>query len=86
LDEKPNRSKRFTKALKSMPKKIIGIPRGIKKAILDYEASYKRGVQKFGVWWKLFNWSIWAFILIFLFTAAGILIFVLPQLEMVKYL
>lgn len=86
LKEPPSRRKRFTRALKTLPKKIIGVPRGIKKAVLDYEASYKRGVEKFGVWWKVFNWSIWAFIVIFLVTAASILIFVLPQLEVVKYL
>jgi hypothetical protein len=86
LKKGPSRGKRFTEAIKAMPQKITSIPRGMKQAILDYQKNYRKGVEKFGIWWKVFNWSIWAFILIFLLTAAGILIFVLPQLEVVRYI
>lgn len=40
-----------------------------KQAFIDYKKSYHKGVEKFGIWWKIFNFSMWAFIAIFLFTA-----------------
>ncbi len=86
IEEKPSHSNQLTHEPKSIPLKGIGITGGIKQAILDYENSYKRGVEKFGIWWKIFNWSILAIALIFLITAAGILIFVMPNLEMIKYI
>ena len=67
-------------------RKLIGkarkLPGSIKQAILDYEASYHRGVEKYGVWWKIFNYSMWAFILIFAGTAAIFFVFYLPKLQM----
>ncbi|MCW4049278.1 MAG: hypothetical protein NWE89_06020 [Candidatus Bathyarchaeota archaeon] len=76
---KPSRTRRFFRAIRR-------IPSGIKNAILEYEANYKRGVEKYGIWWKVFNWSIWAIILVLLFAAAAAFIFIIPRLQMLKYI
>ena len=49
--------------------------------IQGYSKSYKAGVEKFGVWWKIFQLSVWVIILTLLSVAAIIFIFYLPQLE-----
>jgi len=67
------------------PKYIRGIPRALKESIIGYKESYRRGVEKFGIWWKIFNISIWCFILIFIFTAVIIFVIYLPKVEMIYW-
>lgn len=61
------------------------LPSNIKEAILAYERSYEAGVEKFGVWWKVFQWSMWLFVLIFIGTAVVAFVYYLPKIQMVKY-
>ena len=67
--------------LKQLPAKIRNIPRAIKEAIIGYRESYRKGVEKFGVWWTVFQISIWGFILIFIVTAVIIFVLYLPKIE-----
>ena len=61
------------------------LPHSMKEAILAYESSYREGVEKFGIWWKVFQWSMWLFILIFIGTAVVAFVFFLPKIEMVSH-
>ena len=70
------------KRVKKLIQNTRKLPGSIKQAILDYEESYRRGVENYGVWWKVFNWSMWAFILIFMGTAVIFFVFYLPWLQM----
>jgi hypothetical protein len=54
--------------------------------ITGYLESYRNGVKKFGVWWKLFQISIWGVVLILLMTAAIIAVVYLPKIEMIHWL
>ena len=54
--------------------------------IYDYRRSYRKGTEKFGVWWKVFQLSIWSIILIFLITAGIILVVYLPQIDMINWI
>jgi hypothetical protein len=54
-----------------------------KNFIQRYHQSYGKGVEKFGIWWKIFNWSMWIFILVFFFTASILLVFYLPRMQMI---
>ena len=65
---------------------LKNLPHNIKEGILEYERSYKEGVEKYGVWWKVFQWSMWLFILVFLGTAVVAFVFFLPKLEMIRYI
>ena len=38
----------------------------IVRYIKDYQKSYRKGIENYGVWWKIFQLSIWAIILILL--------------------
>lgn len=69
---------------KTLAKKIKKLPSNIKKAIQIYEHSYRQGVEKFGIWWKIFTWSMWAFILVFFITAAIIFVYYLPLMQRIK--
>ena len=51
----------------------------------DYVTSYRKGVVKFGIWWSIFQISIWSIALIFLIMAAIILIIYLPKIEMLYW-
>jgi hypothetical protein len=62
------------------------LPHNVKEGILAYERSYKKGVEKYGVWWKVFQWSMWLFILVFIGTAVVAFVFYLPKLEVIKYI
>ena len=53
--------------------------------IHGYARSYRNGVEKFGIWWKIFQLSIWSLALIFLITAAIIFIIYLPKIEMIYW-
>ena len=61
------------------------LPHSMKEAFLAYESSYREGVEKYGVWWKVFQWSMWFFILIFIGTAVVAFVFFLPKIEMVRH-
>jgi len=69
-----------------MPRKIRNLPKAIKQGVLDYEVSYRRGVEKYGFWWKVFNWSMWLFILTFISTAVIAFIIYLPQSQFLRNL
>jgi len=71
---------------KSLPRRIRSLPKAIKEGVYAYEASYRRGVEKFGFWWKVFNWSMWLFILIFVSMAVIAFIIYLPQSQYLKSL
>jgi len=64
---------------------IKRLPHNIREAVLAYEKSYREGVEKFGIWWKVFQWSMWFFILIFIGTAVVAFVFFLPKIEMVRH-
>lgn len=72
--------------LKKLLRGIKGIPSSIKEAVLGYQRSYRVGVEKYGVWWKIFHWSIWLFVTVFLATAVIAFVFFLPKLQMIQYI
>ena len=37
-------------ALRKLPEKIKNLSSSIRQAIIDYQESYHKGVEKFGVW------------------------------------
>jgi hypothetical protein len=53
--------------------------------ITDYLTSYRNGVEKFGIWWKIFQLSVWGLAVILLLTAAIIFIVYLPRIEMILW-
>ncbi len=65
-------------------KGIKNWPENLRNAILNYQEGYRKGVEKFGVWWKVFHWSMWGFVLVFFVTAALVLIFYVPRLQMLR--
>ena len=71
--------------LKQLPAKIRKIPGAIKEAISGYRESYRKGVEKFGIWWTVFQISIWGFVLIFIVTAVVIFVVYLPRIEMIHW-
>lgn len=72
--------------LRGLPSKIRGFPKATKEAIQSYERSYRKGVEKYGFWWKVFNWSMWLFILTFISTAVIAFIIYLPQSQFLRSL
>ena len=52
--------------------------------IRDYQNSYRKGVESYGVWWKVFQLSIWSIILTFLLTASIIFIVFLPKIDFIN--
>ena len=71
--------------LKQLPATIRKIPRAIKEAINGYRESYRKGVEKFGVWWTVFQISIWGLVLILVVTAVVIFVVYLPKIEMIHW-
>ena len=69
-------------ALESLPEKIRNIPGALRRAIIDYQESYHKGVEKFGVWWTVFHLSMWSFVAIFIMAAILILVVYMPKIEM----
>ena len=65
---------------------LKNLPRNIKEGLLAYERSYSQGVEKFGVWWKVFQWSMWLFILTFVSMALIAFIIYLPQSQFLRSL
>jgi hypothetical protein len=72
--------------VRRLPSRIRGLPRAIKQSVLEYESSYHKGVEKYGFWWKVFNWSMWLFILTFVSTAVIAFIIFLPQSQFLRSL
>ncbi len=58
----------------------------VARFISGYLASYREGVRRFGVWWKIFQLSIWSIAFILVATACIILIIYLPKIEMIKWI
>jgi ABC-type multidrug transport system permease subunit len=69
----------------SVLSKIKVIPFKQKRLIHGYRESYSNGVEKFGVWWTVFQLSLWSFALIFLFTAVLVFVVYLPKAEMLDW-
>ena len=68
-------------ALSRIKEGIKNIPDNLRQAILDYQESYHKGVEKFGIWWTVFHLSMWGFVAIFLMTAILVLVVYLPKVE-----
>ena len=62
---------------------LKNLPQNIKKGLLAYEKSYTQGVKKYGVWWKVFQLSMWLFITVFIGTAVIAFVFFLPRIQMI---
>jgi len=87
MSSKPNeRLGRLKEKLRSLPGELRNLPRTIREGVLAYEASYRKGVEKYGFWWKVFNWSMWLFILTFVSTALIAFIIYLPQSQFLQSL
>lgn len=87
MSSKPHeRLGRLKEKLRSLPGKVRNLPRTVKEGVLAYEASYRRGVEKYGFWWKVFNWSMWLFILTFVSMAVIAFIIYLPQSQFLRSL
>ncbi len=76
--------------LKSQPPKKKSIRKKKKPQIksnffLDYQKSYSKGIQKFGIWWTIFQLSVWSLAAIFLIMAAIIFVIYLPKIEMIHW-
>jgi hypothetical protein len=85
MSSKPHgRLGRLKEKLRSLPGKVRNLPRTIREGVLAYEASYRRGVEKYGFWWKVFNWSMWLFILTFVSMAVIAFIIYLPQSQFLR--
>ena len=54
--------------------------------IRDYQRSYRKGAEMYGVWWKVFQLSIWSIIMIFLLTASMIFIVFLPKIDLINWI
>lgn len=65
---------------------LRNLPHNVKEGVLAYERSYREGVEKYGIWWKVFQWSMWLFVLTFLSIAVIAFVYFLPQLEMIRYI
>lgn len=70
--------------LSRLGKRIKNLPEALREAIVGYQESYHKGVEKFGVWWTVFHLSMWAFIAIFLLAAILMLVIYLPKAEMLN--
>ncbi|MBD3205896.1 hypothetical protein GF319_06085 [Candidatus Bathyarchaeota archaeon] len=72
--------------VKRFARKLKKIPSNLRKSILRYQQSYRRGIEKFGIWWKIFHWSMWGFVLVFLITATIIFVYYLPLMQSLRYI
>ncbi len=57
----------------------------VRELFQSYRESYRNGVERFGVWWTVFQVSLWSLALIFLFTAAVVCVVYLPKAEMLHW-
>jgi len=79
----PRRVSKQTKT--DMIEKNYATKNKISNFINSYVESYKKGVENFGVWWTIFQISIWSFALIFFLLATIILVVYLPKIEMIYW-
>ena len=57
-----------------------------KKCLINwYRETYWNGVEKSGIWWKIFHLSMWSFVLIFLLTAGILFVVYLPMIGMIYW-
>lgn len=77
--------RKIPEKIRGIPKSIRNLPNALKEAITGYKKSYRAGVEKFGVWWTVFQLSIWAFIAILLITAVVIFVVYIPKIEMILW-
>ncbi len=77
--------KKVPEYIKKIPGKIKKLPEAIRDGIQGYRESYRNGVEKFGIWWTVFQLSIWGFVLIFILTALIIMVVYLPKIEMIYW-
>jgi len=77
--------KKVPEYIKKIPGKIKKLPEAIRDGIQGYRESYRKGVEKFGIWWTVFQLSIWGFVLIFILTALIIMVVYLPKIEMIYW-
>ena len=77
--------KKIPEYIKKIPGKIRHLPEAIRDGIQGYKKSYRNGVEKFGIWWTIFQISIWSFVLIFILTAVIIVVVYLPKIEMIYW-
>jgi hypothetical protein len=77
--------KKVPEYIKKIPGTIKRLPEIIRDAIRGYIESYRKGVEKFGIWWTIFQLSIWGFVLIFILTAVIIVVVYLPKIEMIYW-
>ena len=54
--------------------------------IRDYQTSYQKGIEIYGIWWKVFQLSIWSIISIFLLTAIIIFVMFLPKIDFINWM
>ena len=77
--------KNLAARIKKIPSAIKHLPASIRDGVIGYRESYRKGVEKFGIWWTVFQVSIWGFVLIFIVTAVIIFVFYLPKIEMINW-
>ena len=65
--------------------KVVKKKNRLARFIEGYRDSYRKGVEKFGIWWSIFQISIWSIALIFIVMAGIILIIYLPKIEMIYW-
>jgi len=71
--------------LRETIEKLRNAPQALQGLVSDYQESYRRGVERFGVWWTVFQLSIWCMVLIFVFLAVTLVVFFLPRLEAIYW-
>ena len=74
------------KVIKDEEVKEQGSANRVIRFIRDYQRSYRKGVESYGVWWKVFQLSIWSIIMIFLLTASVIFIIFLPKVDFINWI
>jgi hypothetical protein len=57
----------------------------LRNYIRSYHRNYRNGVDKFGVWWKVFQFSLWSLSFIFLMVAIIVIIVYLPKVELLHF-
>lgn len=57
----------------------------VRNYIRSYQRSYRNGAKKFGVWWKVFQFSLWSLSSIFLMVAAIVILVYLPKVELIRF-
>ena len=77
--------KKIPAHIKKIPGTIKRLPEIISDAINGYMKSYRNGVEKFGIWWTVFQLSIWGLVLVFIVTAIIIVVVYLPKIEMIHW-